>query len=41
MIILDEENVREVVAFPLNTNGVDPPMRTPNFLSKRQMTELK
>jgi len=41
MIILDEENVREVVAFPLNTNGVDPLMRTPSFLSKRQMTELK
>ena len=32
---------REVTAFPLNTNGVDPPIGTPDFLSKRQMTELK
>jgi len=32
---------REVTAFPLNTNGVDPPMGTPSFLFKRQMTELR
>jgi aspartyl-tRNA synthetase len=40
MILLNEENVRKVVAFPLNTNGTDPFTRTPNEISNQAKKEL-
>jgi aspartyl-tRNA synthetase len=40
MILLDEENVREVVAFPLNTRGSDSFMKAPNVISDKVKKEL-
>ena len=40
MLILDEPNVREVIAFPLNKSAYDPMMDAPNVVSNKQLAEL-
>ncbi|MBO5102611.1 MAG: aspartate--tRNA ligase [Clostridia bacterium] len=40
MLILDEPNVREVIAFPLNKSAYDPLMDAPNEVSPKQLAEL-
>lgn len=40
MLILDEPNVREVIAFPLNKSAYDPMMDAPNVVSAKQLAEL-
>lgn len=40
MILMNEENIREVVAFPKNGSGVDLMMESPNFVENSQLDEL-
>ena len=40
MLILDEPNVREVIAFPLNKSAYDPLMDAPSVVSPKQLAEL-
>jgi len=40
MLILDEPNLREVVAFPPNGKGEDLLMGSPSKVSKKQLKEL-
>lgn len=41
MILMNEENIREVVAFPKNGSGVDLMMSSPSFVDAAQLDELK
>ena len=41
MILMDEDNIREVVAFPKNGSGVDVMMSSPSFVDGDQLKELK
>ncbi|RYC72989.1 aspartate--tRNA ligase [Candidatus Nanogingivalis gingivitcus] len=41
MILMDEDNIREVVAFPKNGSGVDVMMSSPSFVEDDQLKELK
>lgn len=40
MLMLDEPNVREVIAFPLNKSAYDPLMNAPSTVSDKQLKEL-
>ena len=40
MLIAEEENLREVVAFPMNQQAEDLMMRSPNFVSRNSLNEL-
>lgn len=41
MILMNEDNIREVVAFPKNGSGVDVMMNSPSFVDEGQLKELK
>lgn len=41
MILMNEDNIREVVAFPKNGSGVDLMMSSPSFVDEGQLKELK
>ena len=41
MILMNEDNIREVVAFPKNGSGVDVMMSSPSFVDEGQLKELK
>ena len=40
MLIIDEENLREVTAFPTNGRGEDLLMNAPSVVSEMQLREL-
>ena len=40
MLLLDEPNIREVIAFPLNQKGQDPMMNAPSEISDRQLKDV-
>lgn len=40
MVLLDEPNIRDTYAFPLNSSGIDPLMNAPSEISAEQMAEL-
>jgi aspartyl-tRNA synthetase len=40
MLLADEPNIREVIAFPLNQNAQDLLMNAPSFVSQKQLREL-
>ncbi len=39
MLLLDQESIRETVAFPMNANGADQLMQAPNEISELQLRE--
>lgn len=41
MILIDEENIREVIAFPKNGSGVDLMMNSPSQVQDKQLRELR
>lgn len=40
MMLLDEPNVREVIAFPLNKSAYDPLMNAPSVVDEKQLEEV-
>ena len=40
MLLTDAENIREVIAFPMNSKAEDLMMRAPGFVTKEQLREL-
>jgi aspartyl-tRNA synthetase len=40
MLIAEQENIREVVAFPMNGNAQDVLMSAPNDVSEQQLREI-
>ena len=40
MVLQDEDNIREIVAFPKNGSGVDTMMHSPSAVDQRQLHEL-
>lgn len=40
MVLMDEPNIRDTYAFPLNSSGSDPLMNSPSALSAEQLKEL-
>jgi aspartyl-tRNA synthetase len=40
MVLMDEDNIREVVAFPKNGSGVDVMMNSPSVVDENQLNEL-
>ncbi len=40
MVLVDEENIREVIAFPKNGSGVDTMMNSPSMIDDAQLSEL-
>ena len=40
MILMNEDNIREVVAFPKNGSGVDVMMDSPSVVEETQLKEL-
>ncbi len=39
MLLKDEENIREVIAFPMNSNAQDVLLGAPNYVSEQQLRE--
>ena len=39
MLLLDQENIRETVTFPMNSNETDQLMQAPNEISELQLRE--
>ncbi|KKQ69660.1 MAG: Aspartate-tRNA ligase, partial [Candidatus Shapirobacteria bacterium GW2011_GWE2_38_30] len=40
MILLDEPNIRDTYAFPLNSNGVDLLMNSPSAVDTKQLDDV-
>ena len=40
MVLIGEDNIREVVAFPKNGSGVDTMMSSPSVVDAAQMSDL-
>ena len=40
MVLLGEDNIREVVAFPKNGSGIDTMMSSPSIVDDNQLQEL-
>ena len=40
MVLMDEDNIREIVAFPKNGTGVDVMMDSPSVVDEAQLKEL-
>lgn len=40
MLLLDEPNIRDIYAFPLNSNGVDLMMNAPSEVSQKQLDDV-
>ena len=40
MLLLDEPNIRDVYAFPLNSNGVDLLMNAPSSVDQKQLDDV-
>lgn len=40
MILLDESNIRDIYAFPLNSNGVDVMMNAPSVVDQQQLDDV-
>ena len=40
MLLLDEPNIREVIAFPLNQRAVNPMMGAPGYVTPQQLKDL-
>ncbi len=40
MVLMDEDNIREIVAFPKNGSGVDTMMNSPSIVDESQLKEL-
>lgn len=40
MLLKDEENIREVIAFPMNANAQDLLLGAPNEVSEQQLREV-
>jgi aspartyl-tRNA synthetase len=40
MLLTDDENIREVIAFPKSGNGYDPLMDAPSKVDEKQLKEL-
>ncbi len=40
MLLRNEENIREVIAFPMNSNAQDVMLKAPNFVSEQQLREV-
>ncbi len=41
MLLAGKDNIREVIAFPKNNKASDPMTQAPNFVSEKQLEELK
>jgi len=40
MVLMNEDNIREIVAFPKNGSGVDLMMNSPSSIENAQLAEL-
>ena len=40
MLLLDEENIREIIAFPMNSNAQDVMLGSPSEVSEMQLREV-
>ena len=40
MLLLDEPNIRDIYAFPLNSNGFDLLMNAPSTVDKKQLDDV-
>ncbi len=40
MVLIGEDNIREVVAFPKNGSGIDTMMNSPSIVDPAQLKEL-
>ena len=40
LIVDDEENIREVIAFPMNSNAQDVLLGAPNEVTEQQLREI-